>query len=275
MADFATLARALYISSTRVWPRRPSENQLAVMMYHRVGSRTGAPIDIPLACFHRQLDYLETHYRVVSLDVAVRAISKGEIQRSMVVLTFDDGYYDFYTNVLPILQRRNLPAVLYVATEFVETGRKFSADARFTGPGWERIRPLRWAELEEIASVNLVTIGAHTHTHPRLNRIAPAELERECLISRTLLRERLGVEPTHFATPYGTYTKAVSAIASRFFETVAVGGWKPNSPQDWNPSRVWRVPALPTASLEVFARSLAGAGAFLGTLAWLRDRMVV
>ena len=71
--------------------------------------------------FHRQMRCLARHRSVITLDKLVDAIESGhDLPAGTVVLTFDDGYLDNLTVVAPILRELRLPAVLYLATGYID-----------------------------------------------------------------------------------------------------------------------------------------------------------
>ena len=275
MQPFLSLAKLSFLSMTRLFPFRHAGNEpsLVVLIYHRVGSGADTAMDVPLSVFKAQLDYLQQNYEIVSLDEAVNTIQSAGLRNNMAVLTFDDGYYDFYTNALPVLQRRNLPATLYLATYFIETQKRFPWDAKFCPNEWPSVRPLTWKELEELAELDLVTIGSHTHTHPRLDRINPHELEREIDVSVKMIKTNLGIQPTHFACTKGIISTHLLTIAPNKFRTVSIGGWRPNTPSSIDFYKLYRIPAVPTRNISLFAHSLTGAGWLLDTLARVRYRV--
>jgi peptidoglycan/xylan/chitin deacetylase (PgdA/CDA1 family) len=59
------------------------------------------------------------------------------------------------------------------------------------------------AQARELASDQLVTIGCHTVTHPRLSQLSEGEARLEMEQGRSLLESWLGVEVRHFAYPFG------------------------------------------------------------------------
>ena len=63
---------------------------------------------------------------------------------------------------------------------------------------------LSWDELRGLNDSPLVTIGAHTLTHPALTQIAEAEASYEMAESRRIIGEELGERPRHFSYPYGS-----------------------------------------------------------------------
>lgn len=96
-----------------------------VLMYHSVPDRESSGwIDpqnsLPLEVFERQMRFLSRYRHVISMDQLVDAIArKTRLPTGSVVLTFDDGYKDNLYVVAPILERYRLPAMLYLATEYI------------------------------------------------------------------------------------------------------------------------------------------------------------
>lgn len=68
----------------------------------------------------RRLTFLTKHFRVVSLDQAQRSLDSGAVAPGQVVLTFDDGYYNFYGKAIDILGEFNAVATVYVVTKGLE-----------------------------------------------------------------------------------------------------------------------------------------------------------
>lgn len=69
-----------------------------------------------------RLRHLTSKYRVVSLDEALRQHASGRIEPNQVVLTFDDGLYNFYSAALPVLREFGVPATVYVVSEPMQDG---------------------------------------------------------------------------------------------------------------------------------------------------------
>ena len=96
-----------------------------ILMYHRVGPAEGAIG--PEACtvsrdeLAADLDRLTTHATVVPLARLVDWLDgNGTLPADAVVLTFDDGYRDITTTVVPLLERYEAPATVYVSAGCVE-----------------------------------------------------------------------------------------------------------------------------------------------------------
>ncbi|WP_168204053.1 polysaccharide deacetylase family protein [Aliikangiella coralliicola] len=66
---------------------------------------------------------LEHGYKIISIDEAVQQFAKGEIKQDSVVLTFDDGFEDNLTNLLPILKKYDVPATCYINSSVIGTNK--------------------------------------------------------------------------------------------------------------------------------------------------------
>lgn len=98
-----------------------------ILMYHSVNNRD-CPYIYPdnivsVENFERQIAYLSRKKNVICLSELMKHLGKGaNLPHNAVVLTFDDGYYDFYSNAYPVLKRYGLPCTLFLATGFLYTG---------------------------------------------------------------------------------------------------------------------------------------------------------
>ena len=124
-----------------------------------------------------------------------------------VCLTFDDGYTSFLEHVLPILKDRNLPATLFVITDYV--GQANDWDVTF---GVNRRRHLDWAQIRQIMAAG-IEIGSHSTTHRDLTRLARSQLISELGESRKVLENNLSVKITSLALPFGAVNEEVFTCA--------------------------------------------------------------
>jgi peptidoglycan/xylan/chitin deacetylase (PgdA/CDA1 family) len=81
---------------------------------------------------------------------------------------------------------------------------------------------MSWPELAELAADPLVTIGAHTVSHPSLSRLSQGAAQSEMQLSRSVIEAALAVRPAHFSYPYGDR----SAAGNREFAIAAEIGFK-------------------------------------------------
>jgi peptidoglycan/xylan/chitin deacetylase (PgdA/CDA1 family) len=97
--------------------------KLLILLYHRVLPEVRFdPINITMTkkTFVKQLDVLTKRYHTISLTDAINQCQRGNVKaKNQVVLTFDDGYWDNYEIVFPILEKRGIPATFFLATNYI------------------------------------------------------------------------------------------------------------------------------------------------------------
>jgi peptidoglycan/xylan/chitin deacetylase (PgdA/CDA1 family) len=168
-----------------------------------------------------------------------------------VVLTFDDGYADFYTDTLPELQRHGFTATLYVVTAFIGNTSRWLQRER------EAMRPLlTWPQLAEI-SASGIECGAHSHTHPALDMLPPSVARAEIIRSKELLEERLDQHVLSFAYPYGYYnTRVQEAVRTCGFTSACAVRLAMSSLHD-DPYALARLAITPDTDVHDLATALS------------------
>jgi peptidoglycan/xylan/chitin deacetylase (PgdA/CDA1 family) len=173
-----------------------------ILMYHyiRYVDQSGDPLGYELSLapelFDAQMAWLhEQGYGTMRMDAVARCIANGACPSRAVALTFDDGYADAFTTVLPVLQRYGFTATFYIISGMVGQPGYMS---------WEQLVALRDAGME---------IGAHTIDHYDLTTLDPAESERQIVQSKTDLEHGLGISIVSFCYPVGLYNWSVAEQA--------------------------------------------------------------
>jgi len=134
----------------------------------------------------------EQNYTTISLQDALSRIeSKSSIPSREVVVTFDDGYEDFYIHAFPTLSMNGFTATMFLPTSFIgKTSKRFNdADC------------LTWSEVRELSRAG-IEFGSHTVTHPQLRTLKPQAIRNEVRGSKATIEEELGSSVKSFAYPY-------------------------------------------------------------------------
>jgi peptidoglycan/xylan/chitin deacetylase (PgdA/CDA1 family) len=173
-----------------------------ILMYHYIRfveatiDELGYNLSITPDDFAQQLAWLSQQgYTTVSMATAQHCL-RGEIAcpPNPIALTFDDGYEDAYSTVLPIMQRYGMRGTFYIVNSFIGQ------------PGymtWEQLATLRDAGME---------IGAHTISHLNLTSLDQATAAYEISQSKAELDSRLGINVTSFCYPAGFYDWNIEAL---------------------------------------------------------------
>jgi peptidoglycan/xylan/chitin deacetylase (PgdA/CDA1 family) len=188
---------------------------------------------------------------------------RGErrLEREAVVLTFDDGYAGTYEAALELL-RRGMSATIYITTGTI---------------GGEGM--LTAAEIQRLARLEGVEIGAHTVSHPRLDELSGDALEQEIVGSKHMLETVLNAPVASFSYPYGSHDRRSRAavIHAGFRSAAAIKNAISHVEDDPFAIARWTVTAH--TSPEQLTRVLRGegvptawAGEHLRTRAWRAAR---
>jgi peptidoglycan/xylan/chitin deacetylase (PgdA/CDA1 family) len=204
------------LASTRASSRLP------VLMYHSISStaehatpyyRTATH---PVA-FAEQMRVLASEgYAGVTLSDGLKAIRGANVQlsaRQPVAITFDDGYRDFLTAAVPVLERHGFKATMYLPTGFISQQRR----------QFKSRECLTWDEVANLHNVGF-EFGSHTVTHPRLVDLTWDEIQMELALSKRTIEQELGTEVTAFSYPYA-FPQQRLRFSERFLGLLKASGY--------------------------------------------------
>lgn len=276
---------------------RQHQQHVLILGYHnivpageeQVGDRS---LHLPQDTFARQLDALQVTHDIVALGTA---LTRGGIpNRPRAVITFDDAYVGAMTAGVMELQRRQLPATVFVPPAYLG-GEQFWWDSLTPAqahalPAEVRDHSLlelcgREADIREWAVRNgmasrvmpihatcaseellwsalsypLLTVGSHTWSHPNLAALTRAELQDEMTRSRQWL-ERFGTRALPMiAYPYGLTSVVVPEVAQAAGYTAGFmieGGWA--DPETQAPFLIPRLNIPAGVSIDGFRMRTSG-----------------
>jgi len=181
------------------WFRRLRGTFPVIVLYHHLVTDRPHHLGIPTELLLKQMQFLRTHYKIVSLGEAIRMLQTNTANVPTVVLTFDDGYECNFVNLRAVTEDVGVAVTLFVSTEHVSTRKEFEHDRE---RGQRNFLPLTWEQIEYL-SRNGFEIGSHTRSHFDCGSIDRAALEREIRGSKTDLESRLGRPIRFFSFPIG------------------------------------------------------------------------
>ncbi len=179
-----------------------------ILEYHKVNDRTKDEYSLTPAEFAAQMDALKADgYTAISvLDFLRAKKGKQELPKKPVVVTFDDGYSDNYTEALPILEQRGMKATVFMVTNNVGL------------PGY-----LTWDQLHDMEKRG-IELGSHTANHLPLTNMTVAEARDEARKSK-LMMEWKGLKTVFVLSyPNGKYDKFLPDILKEEEYLAAVTG---------------------------------------------------
>jgi peptidoglycan/xylan/chitin deacetylase (PgdA/CDA1 family) len=199
--------------------------RIPILMYHSISDEKekGHPyfwINTSPDRFAEQMKFLHDNgYKVISLSSAVDLITQNleapiaelsvpesdnrnphsnflsptthHPSSSYVVLTFDDGYQDFYTHAFRMLKQYEFTATVYLPTAFIGDSKT----------GLKGKKHLKWGEIRELQSKG-IEFGSHTVNHPQLYDLEWKKIEFELKSSKKVIEDNTGQEAKSFSYPY-------------------------------------------------------------------------
>lgn len=177
----------------------PEGYKVPVFMYHGVTDYTwgSAELFVSPSVLEEQLKYLvENGYDPIWFE-DLREVEKYD---KPVILTFDDGYQDNYTDLFPLLQKYNVKATIFVITGWLG-GEKYLTPEQVT----------------EMSQSGLVSIQSHTWSHKDMDTL-PAEAQREQMSQSKLDILRLtGKEPAVLCYPRGLASHVTLELLPEYY----------------------------------------------------------
>jgi len=132
----APLWKPLRAGMNLVKGRDHNAGKVTILCYHRIVAdvahaeqETEVGMVTSVETFRRQMELVREHCEVLSLDEAA-AVLRGEraTTGAAAVITFDDGYRDFYDLAWPVLRELGLPATVFVPTAYIGSGQMLDHD---------------------------------------------------------------------------------------------------------------------------------------------------
>ena len=192
--------QTMYLSPKIDTAAIPSGRQVPVLMYHAVSDQTWGLEGLFLSPpdMEAQLKYLtENGYDPIFFS----DLPHLDQYRKPVILTFDDGYNNNYTDLYPLLQKYNVKATIFVIPSSV--GGQYSMTA---------------AQIKEMADSGLVSIQSHTQDHKELASLSADQQKQQFAQSQLAIARMTGRIPSVLSYPSGSYDSNTLSLAPEYFD---------------------------------------------------------
>ena len=179
--------------------------RVPILMYHYVSSppadadKYRLDLSVKPSELINQLTYLRDNgYTIVSLyDVARARAGVAQLPEKPIVLTFDDGHLDNYTNAFPVLKSFGVTATFFIITDLADI---------------EHPDYMNWAMIEEMAAAGM-DFEIHTKSHRSLRDRNDDFLREEIFGAQEILAFHTGKLPRFLAYPGGAYDETAINFA--------------------------------------------------------------
>ncbi|ERI94791.1 polysaccharide deacetylase [Clostridiales bacterium oral taxon 876 str. F0540] len=191
---------------------------IPVLMYHSIDFQPKNDLKVPKDKFEEQMKYLkENGYTTLTMEELYKALNNmDEIPEKPVVLSFDDGYRDNYTEAYPILKKYNLKGTVFIISDLVDKSTAY----------------LSSSQIKEMSNYG-INIESHTVYHEELNLLSYDRQFKTLARSKKDLEGITGKQITALAYPVGKYNdnavKATSEAGYKMAFTTRYGFAKKDS----------------------------------------------
>ena len=204
---------------------------LPVIMYHSIGENTGKYVISPQMLEDDLKIIREMGFTTItSKDLIAYKENNVPLPEKSVILTFDDGYFNNYTYVYPLLEKYNMKAVLSVVGKF--TDQYSNADE----PLSNRYSHITYDQIKQVSSSSVMEIANHSYDmHAMKERRGilrkkdesyeqyKTNLTQDVEKCNSMLKEKCFVSPIAFTYPFGCVNKESSEIINSMGFKVTYG----------------------------------------------------
>jgi len=227
---------------------------LFIFTYHRVFASIekkeymGTPVDI----FEEQMIFIKNNFKTVPMTEGLELIRGGNAKGLYAAINFDDGYMDNYLYAFPVLKIYDIPATIFLTTDFIGTRHAFWWDEVFNSvssgrisreeaadianrglvskkeeeirafieglkeksPGALAMEPTQMLGWPQIQKMNKhnISFGGHTKTHKNLCLLNDSEIMNELAGSKKIIEEKTGSGVKEFSYPFGRFDERVRSL---------------------------------------------------------------
>ncbi|MCK4824272.1 polysaccharide deacetylase family protein, partial [bacterium] len=179
---------------------------IPILMYHKISKDAPTAWWVRTRDFRRQIrEVKRAGYKTIRLkDIYDHKSKKASLPFHPIVVSFDDGYYNFLTDAFPILEEYGFTATLFIITDRIADNEAGRMDNSWDQESESKYRAehLIWPEIQWLAKKGM-EIGSHTRTHPNLTRLKKPDFEKEIKESKAIIEDKLGVPVESFCYPGG------------------------------------------------------------------------
>jgi peptidoglycan/xylan/chitin deacetylase (PgdA/CDA1 family) len=191
-------------SPYRAWYRRRAAAggslPIVALFYHRVADEHPTAWTVSNHLFERQIDWLASHFELVSLEEVQRRLGDRTSSRPAVAITFDDGYAENCRHAIPLLIKRRIPCTYFATLWNVQRGQPFAHDQAL---GYN-FPPNTIDQLRAMADAG-IEIGAHCRHHEDLALVDRDRLYDEIVVAGGELARLVAHPIRYIAFPFGHY----------------------------------------------------------------------
>ncbi len=199
----------------------PIPVRIPILMYHKIGPALYSQYWNTTDMLRAQMAALRAYGYTALTCRELMDIRAGlaAAPAKPIMLTFDGGYQNFYTDALPIIMAENYKTVMFLLTGVMGTDNSWDGDNNPV------INFMTWDEVTAAYATGQMDLESHSVTHPDLTTSGSTKRKQELENSRNDLRSRYGAPVDFFCYPYGSYNDTVKRAVRDAGYFAAFAAW--------------------------------------------------
>ena len=166
--------------------------KIPVLLYHSI-EKDNFQNRISIFDFEKQISFLKKNKYI-----SIYTNEINEKLKNQIILTFDDGYKDIITDVLPILKKYNFKAICFIVSNQIGKNNIWDQNQK----NYNKKELMNKNDINEWLK-NGMLIGSHTQNHADLTKLEGIKLKNEIENSKKFLEETFATQVKDFCYPYG------------------------------------------------------------------------
>jgi len=162
-----------------------SKDSVLVLAYHNVEDRFNVGDDLYTITTVNFIQHMSLISKFFTAITPEQLFTTNKSSKPRILITFDDGKKNNFTQAFPVLHQFNLPALFFITAEMIDTDGYMTEE-----------------DIMYISARNII-IGSHGLTHADFGKIDMEQTKRELKQSKEILEKLLFKEVSTFAYPYG------------------------------------------------------------------------
>jgi len=198
---------------------RRSFSHIPVLLYHSVSDDVlDERLTMDIISFKHQMNIIKKWgFKPITIeDYEKYRINRNRSMHKKVLITFDDGFEDNYTNAFPILSNNNFPAVVFLITGLINEKATWLENH----PQLSEKKMLTWEQIKKMKKGN-IAFGSHAVNHTNLSFLNRKELIIELGSSKEIIEKELNCRVSSLSYPFSAHSSPVIEIARKCGYTVA------------------------------------------------------
>ena len=202
-----------------------------VLNYHKIANEHKS-LSVTLDDFEQHMKWLQEYgFTCITPGQLYDFVANGaDLPEKPVLITFDDGYKDNYTNAFPIMKKYGMKGTIFVVTGFLGVYDNY----------------LTWDQAKELLDAGF-NIESHTYSHKSMTEASDEDISKELVKSKQTIKEKLGIDSDFMAYPTGTYNLHIAELVKEAGYKGAFTIKYDNVSRDSNVYALERVPVFHTS----------------------------